>query len=186
MELSVTTSRQLQYLALHHPLLRTYFGGVKASDRMPVYPYLDVPRGYIVNLDRHDQPGSHWIALWTDDGKGEIMDSFALPFWQAYPVPELKTWLTKHLEVLQQNTKTLQAIDAESCGLYALFFLIHKSQGGTMQSFESLFSDRDYVKNDRRVAVWFKDLLKHALDFQDVKPAGQSNTCKTRICCEVH
>lgn len=66
MELSVTTSRQLQHLACHHPTLKKYFGGVKASDRMPVHPTLDHLRGYIVNLDRHDQPGSHWIGLWTD------------------------------------------------------------------------------------------------------------------------
>lgn len=182
MELSVTTSRQLQHLACHHPTLKKYFGGVKASDRMPVHPTLDHPRGYIVNLDRHDQPGSHWIGLWTDGERAELMDSYALPFWQAYHVPQLKTWLRSHFKTIEQNTKSLQAVDAESCGIYALLFLVHKSQGGTMTSFASQFSGHDYVLNDRRVALWFEQLVQRDVSFHKVQPGGQSNACQTRVC----
>ena len=32
----------------------------------------DGPTAYIVNTDPRDQPGKHWIALWTHDNVCEL------------------------------------------------------------------------------------------------------------------
>ena len=63
MELIATSDQQLRHLGYRDPDLAPYFAGVFASDRLPARPVEDEPRGYIVNIDTHDQAGSYWVAL---------------------------------------------------------------------------------------------------------------------------
>lgn len=51
-----------------------------------------------------------------------------------------------------------------------------------MTSFASQFSATDYVLNDRRVALWFEQLVQRDVTFHNVPPGGQSNVCQTRVC----
>ena len=78
MELVATSDQQLRYLGRQEPHLSPYFAGVFASDLLPKKPVRDRPQGYIVNLDTRDQPGTHWIAVWTTP-KDEcwVMESLA-------------------------------------------------------------------------------------------------------------
>ena len=57
---------QLDYLARDDPQLKPVFYGTVACDRLPKSPVKTQPQGYIVNTDPHDQPGQHWLAVWTD------------------------------------------------------------------------------------------------------------------------
>ena len=57
---------QLDYLARDDPQLKRSFYGTVACDRLPKSPVKTQPQGYIVNTDPHDQPGQHWLAVWTD------------------------------------------------------------------------------------------------------------------------
>ena len=57
---------QLDYLARDVPRLKRYFYWTVACDRLPKSPVKTQPQGYIVNTDPHDQPGQHWLAVWTD------------------------------------------------------------------------------------------------------------------------
>ena len=70
---------QLDYLARDDPQLKRYFYGTVACDRLPKSPVKTQRQGYIVNTDPHDQPGQHWLAVWTDGNVCEILDSYALP-----------------------------------------------------------------------------------------------------------
>ena len=67
MEHVALTDQQLTYLAREDPKLKPKFYGVVPCDGLPKSPVKDMtkPKGYIVNTDPHDQPGQHWIALWT-------------------------------------------------------------------------------------------------------------------------
>ena len=95
MELIATSDKQLPHLGYHDPDLVPYFAGVFPSDRLPTRPEEDEPLGYIVNIDTHDQPGSHWVALWTNDGYCTVMDSFGIPL-PMYKPHDLFDWLTHH------------------------------------------------------------------------------------------
>ena len=152
MELVPTTDQQLRHLGRHHPQLGPYYAGVFPSDRLPSRPVRDRPQGYIVNLDTHDRPGSHWVALWTDDDRCAVMDSFGLPL-HLYDPPDLFEWLSAQHECFQSNGHALQAVDSQAYGLYALMFLVHMSMGGTLDTITDTFSRHDYVKNDRRVPM---------------------------------
>ena len=79
MDFYPTSTLGLQTLARQEPTLIPYFGGVLAADQLPPHPVRSEPRGYIVNTDLHDRPGQHWIALWTQDDRFKIMDSYGLP-----------------------------------------------------------------------------------------------------------
>ena len=70
---------QLDYLARDDPQLKPVFYGTVACDRLLKSPRKNTPQGYIVNTDPHDQPGQHWLAVWTDHNVCEVLDSYALP-----------------------------------------------------------------------------------------------------------
>jgi len=51
-----------------------------------------------VNTDPHDKPGMHWIALWADKDKCEILDSYGLPL-DVYGTAEpIREWLDRHFK----------------------------------------------------------------------------------------
>ena len=55
-------------------VLGTLFKGVYASDKIPMLN--DLKPYAILNLDRSDEGGSHWIAIARDKDKTYIYDSF--------------------------------------------------------------------------------------------------------------
>ena len=140
----------------------------------------DEPCGYIVNIDTQDQPGSYWVALWTNNGGCTVMDSFAIPF-PMYKPSNLFDWLMYHFEGFESNGHTIQAIGSQACGLYALMFLIHMSVGGTLDTFMNIFSRHDFVKNDPWVAQWFQHLVERDMAWHRFKQFGQANHVPVRL-----
>ena len=172
MELIPTTDQQLRHLGHHDPNLAPYFARVFPSDRLPAHPIQDRPHGYIVNIDTHDQPASHWIALWTNDQACTVMDSFAIPLPMCEP-HALLDWLTDHFKGYRSNHHAMQAMDSQVCGLYSLMFLVHMSVRGTLDTFTDIFSRHDFVKNNRQVAQWFQHLVERDLTWHHFKHLGQ-------------
>ena len=100
-----------------------------------------------MNTDPHDQPGQHWLALWTYQNVCEVMDSYALPlerYEQAY---------------VMTNGKSLQAATSKSCGDYTLLYLKAKVRGRTLQEFLNDFSGHVYVSNDHKAGQRVKQLI---------------------------
>ena len=58
------------------PFTKSLFTSVLPSDRLPD-AVSERPKGFIVNTDNSERPGTHWIAIYlTRDGKGEFLDSY--------------------------------------------------------------------------------------------------------------
>ena len=175
MELIATTDQQLCHLGRHKPHSANYFAGVFSSDRLPSHPVKDRPQGYIVNLDHHDQPGSHWIALWTDEHEDcTVMDSFGICLTR-YDPPTVFHWVIDQFDAFECNRYALQTVDSQACGLYALMFLVHMSMGGTLDTFTDTFSRHDYVKNNRLVAQWGQCLVERDLSWHAFPYYAQAN-----------
>jgi hypothetical protein len=96
-----------------------------------VYKYKRV--GIVFNLDRHDQPGSHWVAFMIDNTKQtiEYFDSAARP-----PNAYIKGFigkLTKEGPGLSQYTylenKIVHQKENNECGVYAIYFLVQRLYG---------------------------------------------------------
>jgi hypothetical protein len=55
------------------------FIGTVAVDQLPIlvpHVHKDAPIGFIVNLDKHTQPGSHWVAVYIDPVKDKSVEYF--------------------------------------------------------------------------------------------------------------
>ena len=135
MELVALSDRQLRALALSDPELKRVFQGVYPSDRLPAHPPKTTRGAYIVNTDPDGDPGQHWLALWTDQGVCEVMDSYGLPL-TVYVAPGLHEWITKHWKYVVRTDRTLQAYDSMACGHYSFTCIqCNKSLGSFPQGF---------------------------------------------------
>ena len=152
MEKVALNNVQLDHLASTHPTLsRVYYGAVPC-DRLPkTLPQDGGPTAYIVNTDPHDEPGTHWIAVWTHGNVCEVMDSYAVSLDVNGTAVPLKEWLDRHFKYQIHNWKSLQSIFSQSCGDYALMFLIDRAEGRTMSEFLNRFESRRFVENDHKV-----------------------------------
>jgi hypothetical protein len=107
--------------ALKHvaPGVRVY-----AADQIPRY----YSRGFIVNTHGSHLPGEHWVAFWKNNGNIEFFDSFGQkPTYYGFQTAKL------------YNDVVLQSIDSNTCGLYALFYVMCKSRGYTLEHIQRLF-----------------------------------------------
>lgn len=105
--------------------------------------------GVVFNLDRHDQSGSHWVALYINIPKSLITyyDSTS-----SEPPEDIKYFINmvgiklnqingKH--VYEYNKKRHQYGGSE-CGMYSMNFLIESLKGKTLMDIEKkLITDRD-------------------------------------------
>lgn len=159
MEKVALNNVQLDYLAGTNPYLSRVFYGTVPCDRLPKTLPTEGPTAIIVNTDPHDESGSHWIALWTEGNKCEIMDSYALPV-EVYDTTEpILAWLNRHFESSIMNGMSLQSIFSQSCGDYALMFLIDRAEGRSMDYFLNRFKRNDFVRNDHKVGQMLKRLI---------------------------
>jgi len=126
MEKVALNNIQLDHLAGTNPnLSRVFYGTLPAEG----------PSAFIVNIDPHDEPGTHWIAHWTRGNVCEILDSYALPLKTYVTAESLQEWLDRHFKYLVSNGMGLQSLFSQSCGGYALMYLIDRAEGRSMDYF---------------------------------------------------
>ena len=112
--------QNMEFVPLDDPILKRVFHGVHPSDGLPSHPTRTTRAAYIVNTDPRDEPGKHWLGLWTEEGACEVMDCYGLPL-TTYQAPGLHDWLARWSPVWR-NDRTLQALNSTACGHYALLF----------------------------------------------------------------
>ena len=168
MEKVTLNNLQLDHLAMNHPELASVFYGTVPCDRLPKTPSKEGPTAYIVNTDPHDKPGMHWIALWTEGNVCEIMDSYAIPLEVYCTTQPLQEWLNCNFKYRVHNGKSLQSLFSQSCGIYALIYLIYHAQGRSMNEFLNLFETNDYVNNDHKVGMWLERLIVDELAWRKI------------------
>jgi len=104
------------HLATADAILKSYFYGTVACDQLLHRPIRKEPRGYIVNTNPHNQPGRHWLALWTHSGNMcEVMESYALPLESYKATKPLQDWLKSQWKCVIYNEQSLQSIYSKSC-----------------------------------------------------------------------
>ncbi|CAH3117583.1 unnamed protein product, partial [Porites lobata] len=127
MEFIALSDTVLNHLARQDPDLNKVFRGVFPADKLPTVPKTRVlSDNYIVNTDPEDQPAEHWLAILTRNRVCEVFDSYGLPL-STYKNPQLQAWFKQWKEVITSD-HTLQAMDSQTCGHYALLFLEAKAR----------------------------------------------------------
>ena len=109
-------------------------------------------------MDRHNEPGSHWVAMYFDEfGRANFFDSFGRHPSQCSLY--FKTFLDNHACDWSFNTRSLQSHWSAVCGQYCLYFLLQRVKGNTMSSIISRFT-LNRTQNDRKVYTYIHSLRK--------------------------
>jgi len=100
--------------------------------------------GVIFNLDKHNEPGSHWVALYIELSKYSKGNKPGAYFYDSYgtkPVPEIWTLMNrlkdqynkKNMDFnLKYNNVRHQYKNSE-CGVYSTYFIIKMLQGNNFE-----------------------------------------------------
>lgn len=162
MEFVALTTQQLDYLARQDPYLEPIFRGVFASDQLPKEKDRRERSAYIVNVDTHDKPGSHWISIFVEKDQCQVFDSYGIPIKWYKPSPFVN-WAFNRYYYVSSNSGQFQATDSNTCGHYALFYLFTRARGKTLGDFIEQFKYQQYVDNDHRIGEKLKKLVTHDL-----------------------
>jgi hypothetical protein len=117
--------------------------------------------GVVFNLDNHDQPGSHWTAMYSDFDKGNIyyFDSVGVK-----PEQRVRQLMRNQAKYMESQGKKIDNIRVDynkvqhqkgdnACGVYAINFLVKMAKG---TDFDQLCSNpvNDHKMNKCR-SVYF-------------------------------
>ena len=96
------------------------------ADKLPNVPFWRVfSHAYIVNTDPAGEPGEHWLAIWTRNRVCEVLH---------VQESTVTSWFKQWKEVITSDM-TIQAMDSQTCGHYALMFLKAKAGGSSFPEF---------------------------------------------------
>ena len=139
------TTFELWQAAVQDPKLAPVMLGVYPKDRLPVVN--KYPSGMIANTDPHDQPGTHWVAMYfISPWETEFFDSYGFPPDTYGFGGYIKRGATLY------NNKPFQGLTSDTCGDYCLFYLFHRARNVNMNAIQAQFKPHDTQWNDSVVA----------------------------------
>ena len=110
------------------------------------------------NLQLDYSAGSH-PKLVRGFLRNEVMDSYGLSLEVYGTTDPIMEWLNRHFKYQMHNGRSQQSLFSQSCGDYALMYLIDRAKGRSMQHFLNRFRRNDYVNNDHKVGQMMKRLI---------------------------
>lgn len=107
------------------------YSGTIASDQISELP-LTLPQGFVMNLDKSNQPGSHWVSIYMDQDSIEYFDPLAdKP--PAHVIKDLKKFIHKlgapTMMKMKINEIKQQHGNSHHCGYHAIRFLDDRFNG---------------------------------------------------------
>jgi hypothetical protein len=129
-------SIEIVRLMLSDSVIRPIFKGVFPIDKIP--DITSYPSAMIVNMDGHDEPGSHWVALYFDKKRRcDFFNSYGVE-----PKDILKAYIEKNSVSYSYNEKQVQKIFTTTCGQFCIFFLFWRVRGVSMKTIMSCLEKR--------------------------------------------
>jgi len=114
-KLQTLTNSDLYSIAIK---LKLKLNGIYMKDELPSYLK---DGNYIINLQNHDESGSHWTCFIKDKNNIYNYDSFAVvPPQNAYDI------FLKNADNIYYIDKYDQSIDSTSCGWWCISFFVVK------------------------------------------------------------
>ena len=122
------------------------FNGACSRDNLPA----NIKKGaYVINLDKDEDAGTHWIALYVKNKKVVYFDSFGVEH-----VPKEIIKFIKNKDIIA-NIFRLQAYDSIMCGYFCIKFIDYMFDDKTLIDYTNLFSPHDFKKDDKII----KDII---------------------------
>lgn len=120
--------------------------------------------GIVFNLDAHDEPGSHWVALYSDFNKGEIYYYDSYGIFQPKEIKILMDRLSiqgskiKGQPFKLYNNHIRHQFKNSECGVYSMHFITEFLNG---KSYKEIIENRvpDDLMNRKRLDFYNKNLI---------------------------
>lgn len=124
------------------------------------YNYNEPDGNYIINLQNHNQNGTHWCAYTKYQSIIYYHDSFGMP-----PPQNEMDIFEKESDNIYINTFDKQDINASSCGYWCIAFLYYMShhKGSYLQKFKQfnkMFNNKDPRENEKKLKTYIDSLFK--------------------------
>ena len=136
---------------MRDPLIRRCFGGVKASDTLPVF-VKERPQVFISNTEPSSEDGQHWILLFMTD-INEYFDPLGKE-----PLKAFEDFLIVNGAKYNFSTKKVQSNDSKNCGLFCLFFAYYRVRKHKMKDILDMFTE-DLLYNEQIVLNFYYQYL---------------------------
>ena len=112
--------------------------------------------GIIFNLDTHDKPGSHWVAMYMDLNKEVVyyFDSYG-----SSPPSEVQVLIERLQEQAEElgfelkydYCKTRHQYEHSECGVYSIYFIVQLLENKkTFREIEQARIADEYVNSKRK------------------------------------
>ena len=96
---------------------------------------------YVINLDKYENMGTHWVSLFVKLKCTVYFDSFGVEH-----IPkEIDKFIRNDIK---SNIFGIQAYDSIMCGYFCIEFINYMLKGRTLLDYTNLFSANDFKKND--------------------------------------
>jgi hypothetical protein len=120
----------------------TELGEIVNMDLNKIYPE-KTKIGVVFNLDQHDEPGSHWVAMYADLNKGQCYFSDSYGMEPLKEIQKLMGRITDFIETVLNKKITLKYSKKEhqrggsECGVYSISFILRMLKGDTFEEINS-------------------------------------------------
>ena len=168
---------------------RSISEGTFACDELKNIVIGDFPRCIVVNLDRSDQPGSHWVGLYfVSPSEVEFFDSYGRELKKYSDIDLFVRSNVRGKKSIIENRCILQGDDTNVCGQWTVQFLWLRSRGLILEDFLSIFDDRksgyyDNYINESVIIQYCKNSGCAALFVIPDSSNSQNCLCKFQVCC---
>ena len=116
-------SKEIHDYMMQDKYIREHFLGVFPVNKIPkVIPNSSI---LIVNQDRSDEEGSHWIVLhYIKNNVVEHFDSLG-----KRPLKDIHNLLISKYKSYKYNNKRIQNFNTSTCGLFCLYYSFYSARG---------------------------------------------------------
>ncbi len=115
----------------------------------------------IFNLSKHDEDGSHYIALFANEQEMYFFDSMG----DRCVTKDILNFIKKEKgnRRFKENLKQVQHCDSTFCGYFCLGFILSQQLGISSKHFLNFFENKDLILNDKIIVHFIQFVLKNKL-----------------------
>ena len=115
------------------------FNGVNSRKKLSITK----DGAFVINLDKNELIGSHWIALYVNDNNVTYFDGLGV---ENIPKEIQKFIGSKNFIT---NIYRIQAYNSMMCGYFCIGLIYFMLKGKSLLDYTNLFSTNDYGKNKK-------------------------------------
>lgn len=122
------------------------FDGVFSRDNLNIF---NKDGAYIINLDKYDNIGTHWVAIYLKNDNVTYFDSFGIEY-----IPKEITKLINDKSI-KSNIFRIQSLNSILCGYFYIGFIEYTFNNLGLNEYTKLFLVTDFDKNDQIILDYF-------------------------------